>query len=531
LEDPLNRTTLLAALCCAAPLSLGGSCGGPTGAPPSITVTLNAVDDELNDLLVIPADAPVFINATFAPGSSPVDPQSFAATLFPWSGGPAVDGFVFQTGPTGGLALVGVSSLAKGTWTAVAWVSDTMGRTNGVQLAFAVRDRPGPPPIGSGQKIWYDFASDRDAVPGPDFPVDLQAFGLGSPAAPALSAVVHADVVDAVLARVEQTYYDEDPNGFGLPDPVAVDFFAANPGGGDVTRICVGGSDPSGNGVIGSILIDPNNANRSSVECGTIPPTGIFPREMLVYQTQYWFQIVFDPLMPSRGGTPVGESPLDPVVLAPGFDPGSASPAEHARWTAITTAVQRLGDALGSVVAHETGHALGLVAPGPPGGGLHGGQSGVEYAHDVVSDGVTSPTPNYLMKHGQTFSFARLAGMGGNPLPFLRPLDFAYLRDRVMTDPKVTQLLPSPQLTGVTPGQLLASGLLTVTGSGFVATPALRLENASYNYNLLGEALVSSSQATGWVTYIQVPPGLYDLVLENPDGQDARLAGAVRIGP
>jgi hypothetical protein len=527
----LTRTPLLAALGLTALFTMGAPCGKPTGAPPSVTVTLNAVDDTLNDLLVIPSDAPLFVNAAFVAGAAAIDPASFSVTLYPWSGGAAVQAFEFLEGPTAGLALLGAGSLAPGTWTAVAWISDTAGRTSAAQLPFAVRDRPGPPPIGTGQKIWYDFASDRDAVPGPDFPVDLQAFGLGSPASPALSAVVEAEVVAAVVARVEQAYYDEDPNGFGFPDPVAVDFFPADPGGSDVTRICVGGADPSGSGVIGSILIDPGNANRASVECGTLPPTGIFPRGLLLYQTQYWFQISFDPLMASRGGTPVGEDPLDPVVLDPGFDPGSATPAELARWTAIDTAVQRFGDALGSIVAHETGHALGLVAPGPPGVGLYGGQTGPEYAHDVEADLVTNPAPNYLMKHGGTFSFARLAGMAGNPLPFLRPLDFAYLRDRVMTDPQVTALLPPPQLASVTPGQLLASGLLTASGNGFVATPALRLQNATYTYNLLGEALVSSSTVTGWVNYIQVPPGVYDLVLENPDGQDARLAGAVRIGP
>jgi hypothetical protein len=51
------------------------------------------------------------------------------------------------------------------------------------ELAVAVR-APGAGPDRTGQKIWLDFESDRDATPGPDFPVDLQAFGLGNAAAP-----------------------------------------------------------------------------------------------------------------------------------------------------------------------------------------------------------------------------------------------------------------------------------------------------------------------------------------------------------
>jgi len=72
---------------------------------------------------------------------------------------------------------------------------------------------------------------------------------------------------------------------------------------------------------------------------------------------------------------------------------------------------------------------------------------------------------------------------------------------------------------------------VTVTGSNLAATPSLRLGNATYTYNLIGEQWLSSTQMTGYVSYLQVPPGLYDLVLENPDGQEAALLAAVTIGP
>jgi hypothetical protein len=414
----MNRPLAILLFAASVAPALGGKCTGGGGQPPTLTVTLNAIDDDLNDILVVPTDAMLPVNVGFSAGAQAFDPQSFFVEAYPWDGGNPVPGAVVWSDVDGGLATFAPASLEKGTYSVLAIVYDVTGKPGSALLDFAVRERPSPAPIGTGQNIWYDFTSDRDGVPGPDFPVDLEAFGLGSALDPTLSAQVEADVIEALLTRVSIAYHDPDPNGFGAPDPVDVGFFSADPAAGDVTRICIGGEDPSGGNTIGSILLDPDNSNRTSVECGSIPPTGIFPREMLVYQNQAPFQDSFDPLMPSRGGTPVGEDPLDPIVLAPGFDPGTAPPEQQARYTDITIAIERFADALGSIVAHETGHALGLVPPGPPGVGLWGGQIGPEFIHDVTSDGVSSPAPNYLMKQGGSFNFAKLAGLSGHPLPF-----------------------------------------------------------------------------------------------------------------
>jgi len=509
---------------------LGSRCGTPIpGDPPQVSVTLHGVEDDLKGLLVVPSQGLWIVNASAAAGSDPVDPDTWDAFAQRWGGPETAEPVALDHGPGGLVAALGPNSLTPGTWTVTVWVLDAAGRVGLDELSFAVRSYAGTPPIGQGQDFWFDFTSDRDGVPGPDFPVDLQAFGLGSAAQPSLSAVVEEQVVAAVLSRASQVYHEADGAGLGFPDPVRVDFYADDPGGGQVTRICIGGPDPSGQGQIGSILIDPNNGNRASVECGTIPPTGIFPRELLTYQNQGLFQSTFDPLMTSRGGTPVGEHVLDPVVLHPAFDPGDATPQELARYQVIQTAVTRFADALGSVTAHEAGHALGLVAPGPQGIGLHGGTTGAVFSHDVTSDGTSSPAPNYLMKHGGSFNFARLAGLGSHPLPFLRALDFAYLRDRVMTDPRVTVLLPPPDLAAVSHALITTSTKVTVTGAGFAATPALRLVNPGYTYNLVGETLLSEGEMTAWINPSQSPAGLYDLLLENPDGQTDVLPGAVTV--
>ena len=63
------------------------------------------------------------------------------------------------------------------------------------------------------------------------------------------------------------------------------------------------------------------------------------------------------------------------MVTAPGFDPGSATAEELTRWEAIENAVDGFAQTIASVVAHESGHLLGLVAHGPTPAGLYGGTS------------------------------------------------------------------------------------------------------------------------------------------------------------
>jgi len=512
--------------------SFGFKCGGGETGAPSVQVSLNGIDGDLNGFLVVPPSN-VWITATYAGSGAAINPASFSATLVRLAETSTdISGqflLVDENGAIGPLSTDG--SLAPGSYHVAIQVSDLNGLTTQSGLSFAVRNFPGAPPISTGQIIWLDFASDRDAVPGADFAVDLESFGLASSANPTLSATARDWVEAAVLARVEQAYYDEDPIGFGLTDAVQVSFTLEDPGPGDVTQICIGGSDPSGQGVIGTILIDPQNGNKSSVECGTLPPTGIFPREMTVYGGQADYQNTFAGVLASLGGTPIGEHAYDPVVVNDLFDPQSATPPQLARWNEIQWAITNFSNALGSIVAHEAGHALGLVAPGAPGVGIHGGSVGVEFSHDVTSDGTTSPAPNYLMKHGGNFTFGRLAGMSGNALPYLRPIDHAYLRDRVVLDASVTELLLPPTIDSASPTSISGTVQLTVTGTAFAATPSLRLVGSLLSYELLGEQLVSANEVTGWIIGIQVPADTYDLVVTNPDGQAVTMPAALVVTP
>jgi len=517
--------------------TMGETCGGnpqPSVVPPTITLTVNGVPDDMKGLLVLPPTGFV-INVAWQSGTSPVNPALFGMFANRW-GSAGGSQYVFELPlKSDGTGAIGVfpGQLEPGTYTLRATIGDTQNNFFYTELAVAVRNFGGAPPIGAGQQIWLDFASDRDATPGADFPVDLQAFGLGSAAAPLVSSQVLDAVTASVLARIDEVYHAQPTNGLPGADPVAVVFSSTNPGSGDVTHVCIGGEDPGGGITVGAILTDSKNSDRNSIECATLPPTGIFPRELLILEGEAAFQAVFNPLRAATGGIPVGEHALDATVLAPGFDPGTASPVELARYDLVQAAIQGFADMLGSVVAHETGHALGLVPIGAPGGGLYGGTGGAELNHDVTPAGV-SPTANYLMNAGNTFSFARLAGLNGNALPYFRPLDYAYLRDRVVIDSAVKVLAFPPVVSSITPSTIVGGGYtqIFVNGSGFLPTPVIRCIGPSYTYNVTGEALLSSSQVKGWVNYSQVPPGVYDIELRNPDGQINVLPGALTIvGP
>jgi hypothetical protein len=489
------------------------------------------IPGDMSQVLVLPPPGFV-VNVAWQPGDYPVEAESSRYVRAErWGAGSEASVVAELAVNSDGTGSAGVfqGPLVPGTYTLVASVVDIQGNQSFAECAVAVRNFNGAAPIGTGQQIWLDFESDRDAIPGADFPVDLEFFGLGN-AAPAISSWVREEVETAVVARGQEVYQTQAMNGLPGADGVEVSFSSTQPISGDVTQICIGGEDPSGGITIGSILTDLKNANRTSVECATLPPTGIFPRELLILAGDANFQSVFNPLMPGAGGVPVGADPMDAILLAPDFDPGAASPAGLARYELVQAAIQGFSDMLGSVIAHEAGHALGLVPPGVPGGGLFGGVSGAELNHAVTPAGVTS-TENFLMNAGNTFTFERLAGLNGTPLPYFRPIDYAYLRDRVVIDSAVTVLAYPPVASTITPSTINPSGYtqISVNGTGFLPTPVIRLLNATYIYGVTGETVVSSSQVKGWVNRAQILPGVYDVELKNPDGQISVLPAALTV--
>jgi hypothetical protein len=314
--------------------------------------------------------------------------------------------------------------------------SFTNAREKQFEASHRIRIRPwwfGGSPIGSRQVIHFDFEVDRDGDEMPDFLEDLEYFGLASRDQPKLARTVAARIEERAIARVEQAYdTTDDPNETGKTrDQVHVRFrFTSDPGA-LVTRICVGGSDPTNSASVGHVRFDRRNEDKSSDECGEEPVAGLFPAELEIYRDARLYGDVLGPFLESEGGTPIGAHAEDSIILQSEPADETENDTETGRRADIARAIAVLGDVLGSIMAHEAGHALGLVAPGRPGIGLFGGTEGDTFAHNV--DVIGEPEERlWLMNPGGSFSFEELAGYADAGALTFRPINYAYLRDRIV---------------------------------------------------------------------------------------------------
>jgi hypothetical protein len=253
---------------------------------------------------------------------------------------------------------------------------------------------------------------------------------------------------------------------------------------------------------------------------------------------------------------PAGEHALDPVVLDPGFDPATATPAELDRIAEITIAVEAFAQIVATAVAHETGHYLGLTAPGPAPMGLFGGESGGTQDHNVTSGGAATPAQNFLMNRGASFSFADMTGHDGAALPVFRALNWAYLRDRIAPNRRVTGLYDPPVLYAVEPNPAtippdFTNETLTFCGESFFEDPVSTTPNPKVELlGGLGPFEVSGvflddtpdpadcdgtpvpdppNVVRGVINMFNVVAGTYDVRLENPDGQSVTLVGGLVV--
>ena len=293
-----------------------------------------------------------------------------------------------------------------------------------------IRSWLGGPPIGSRQIIHFDFSVDRDRDGRPDFETDLASLGLLSKDVPDAAAPFARAIAKRALARVLRAYdRTDDPNHTGRArDRVFVRFELETEDTPLVTRICVGGRNPAHPDSIGYVRYDPHNETRGSEECrGTAEDggdAGLFPAALAVYADDPLWRESFAPLLDA----PFGSRPEDLALLS-----AEATPESSERARAITRALGRFGDALGTVMAHESAHALGLVPTGKPSLGLFAGDdpAGETYAHNLTVE-ERLPSEAWLMNPGGTFAFADLTGQGTSGELRFRPLNWAYLKDRVV---------------------------------------------------------------------------------------------------
>jgi hypothetical protein len=200
------------------------------------------------------------------------------------------------------------------------------------------------------------------------------------------------------------------------------------------SRIAVGGDDPhpeEGRAFFGRAALDWNN---TSVDDDTQPGRGIFTTSFLRFlMVNPITAILVAEYAPASGGHPFGSEPGDAALLTPDLDPATLPEAQRTRAARFKLLMDYVPLALASVTAHEIGHSLGLVKPGPPPYGLLGGVEGPWVVEPLDEDHIDTPGPN-LMQSGRSF---RLSEAFGEPPAFNAP-NLAYLRRRlvVLPDPR-----------------------------------------------------------------------------------------------
>jgi hypothetical protein len=96
----------------------------------------------------------------------------------------------------------------------------------------------------------------------------------------------------------------------------------------------------------------------------------------------------------------------------------------------------------------------------------------------------------------------------------------------------VTGTTTGPQVTSITPNSGLQGSAINIdnlAGSNFQAGATVRLEASGTTINATGVSVVSPVRITCTVDLTTAPLGAYDVVVRNPDGSEARLAGAFTV--
>lgn len=409
--------------------------------PPSVTATVNAIDTARRSGLLLPTSgftidvdaqdglqAPDIGSVTIdlaGPGLAP-DPESLYAD--------AVVGFRslrVVVPPTAGLV--------PGTWTMNVSVRDLAGNVGvATPVTFTLAEpNGGLVPFERTQVVWTRTDMDRDGNGRADFDDDMLRLGLATSGDPLGTNAYVRDVArDAILARANDLY---GRGSRGEPidrDSVAIRFTPFEPVGLPHMQIAVGGLDPQGNrtrafgdqttGVLGRAYYDYRNGNTNDRNVGTSPGLGVFPAEMFLYQVDLHLQLYpsfltmfaqrFLPLVPQMGGVPAGSHAADAVVLREGFDPNTATSEQYARWLVVMRAIDDWAMVIGTVLAHEVGHAVGLTAPGPAPSGLFGDSS----LHNMNASAaeVMAPAVGYEAMISLDYHF--------------RDTNMAYLRHRIL---------------------------------------------------------------------------------------------------
>jgi hypothetical protein len=520
-----RRTALLALL----PLLLAAA---PDRRPPELSISLNGIPDDEKSLLVVPPDH-FRITLTYRDAEGPVDLTSLSVRSSQAIGAlPAGTELAshFQSTPDGAVwEIPPGSDLARTSHYLTASIRDAAGNETTQRFGFAVRDFDYGPPLAKLQIVYLNFDRNHDGQQ--DFKASLRELGLSSASAPEVEQEIvdrlQVDVVERVHA-----IYGRNPDGTPGPDPVNVLFSWFDPQM-PHTALCIGGEHPRAKDTLGAAPLDLDNIEEAQDLCA-VSDYGVFPSALGdLWSKDPLFIEAFGPLLPALGGTPIGENPLDAVILSPDLDPKQVTREQLGRYAQIAYALDAFARVVAVAAAHEVGHTLGLSAPGPAPAGLFGGSSGTARDHDVTASGAP-PSENYLMNFGGSFSFAEITGRKGLPKPFFRPISWAYLTNRLVRNERVTSLEPAPRLISVTPNPIRFGAErtreLTLRGENLAHAEIVDLKgDAPRPVPVVDLKVVDDHTVTGRIHLLFAPPGSYDVRLTTQDQQNAQLAGGVTI--
>jgi len=261
-----------------------------------------------------------------------------------------------------------------------------------------------------------------------DFIDDLILLGLYNEEAPEVSQWVAELVKERVLVNLREFYYIAE-DGSHNEDSPEIEFSLDSSH--CASAIAIGGADPAGGYTLGRAYFDWGNQNR---EDDTAPALGVFSTNLIRFyiNTSYSFQELFDPFIPCRGN-PVGTLAIDSTVMSDSFEPGAEgnSEEEEQRYQDLFNAVDAFGRAIAAILAHEIGHSVGLVANGPPPGGLFGGETNAEFTGYWTDPYHIDTLGNNIMEAAMSFTVMQYRG--SEALRF-NELNTAYLRERILLE-------------------------------------------------------------------------------------------------
>lgn len=340
------------------------------------------------------------------------------------------------------LSLAEEIELSPGSWTATLHASNLNGVSSMPKTCSfrVVTASAGQVPLERVQIVAVLFELDRDGNGLPDFREDLVRLGLATGyASTGLDAEMELLLRDGILSRAH-TLYRRTPDGARLEDgsSVPIRFVDGRPRGVAVMDIACGGLDPEGergrvagdpsSGTLGRAFFDARNSKPLEHATATRPGLGVFPGEVFLYESRIalmlgaglrtGFHRTFAPLSPAFGGDPLGTDPDDTVVMSPDFDYESATSRQRARYQVVMGAADEWATVIGTILAHEVGHCIGLTEPGEHPVGLHGDET--LHNADASPTDVMNATLGYDAMVRLDFSF--------------RELNLAYLLHRVVIE-------------------------------------------------------------------------------------------------